>query len=246
MPQAALSLGPISFQEFEIPPMIAFGGRHRIATHYLSSGARQIDTLGPDDANISFAGVLSGPNAAIRAHEIDTLRSIGTPLTLAWSEFEYLVIISEFRAEYRNRWWIPYRITCTIVSDPISASLTGNDLLLVDALASLNLIYDIAPGISAVVPDPRPPVSAAAASRGNAEALAAASAALAATASTLTASNLNCESQLNREISTYSNLTVNAPKYIAQLVDFAEHLQSFATALDCVGHASVCLQEINP
>lgn len=246
MPQAVLSLGPISFQEFEIPPSITFGGRQRIATHYLSSGARQIDTLGPDDAAISFAGILSGSNAAIRAREIDTLRSLGTPLLLAWSNFQYSVIISEFQAEYRNRRWIPYRLACTVVSDPISSSITGNELMVVDALASLNLMYDVVPVLPATVPDLRPLVSSASGARANTPALAIAAASLVTATSILTAEAANRELQLLGKPLSFAGLATTPAEYIFQMVEIAAGLQSLASALDCVGHAALCLREISP
>ena len=246
MPQAVLSLGPISFQEFEIPPSITFGGRQRIATHYLSSGARQIDTLGPNDSDISFAGVLSGSNAAIRAQEIDTLRSLGTPLALTWSNFEYLVIINEFQAEYRNRRWIPYRIACTVVSDPISSSIVGNELMMVDALASLNLMYDVAPVLPAAVPDPRPMVASASSARATTPALAIAVASLVTATSILATEAANRESQLLGKTSSFAGLAATPSEYIFQLAEIAEGLQSLASALDCVGHAALCLGEVSP
>ena len=246
MPQAVLSLGPISFQEFEIPPSITFGGRQRIATHYLSSGARQIDTLGPNDSDISFAGVLSGSNAAIRAQEIDTLRSLGTPLLLAWSNFEYLVIINEFQAEYRNRRWIPYRIACTVVSAPVSSSITGNEVMMIDALASLNLMYDVARAFSTAVPDPRPMVSSASGARANTPALALAAASLVTATSILTTEAANQESQLLGTTISFAGLATTHSEYIFQLAEIEEGLQSLASALDCVGHAALCLREVSP
>jgi hypothetical protein len=121
MSDTVLLLGPVVFQEFEIPPCINFGGRHRLALHRLPGGARIIDALGRDDAQITFSGIFSGSNATLRARSLDELRAIGLTLPLTWDVFFYTVLISEFHAEYRNSWWIPYQITCTVLSDEASA-----------------------------------------------------------------------------------------------------------------------------
>ena len=60
MSDVALVLGPVLFREFEVPARINFGGRQRVVVHALPGGARVIDVLGRDDAQISFAGIFSG------------------------------------------------------------------------------------------------------------------------------------------------------------------------------------------
>ena len=155
MTETALTLGPIVFQDFEIPSAISFGGRQRMAVRYLTTGQRVTDLLGPDDATISFSGVLSGPYASARAREIDTLRALGQPLELAWNSFFYSVVIRNFKAEFRNQWWITYKLQCTVIEN---ASLTavGSALSAAgDALAALNFMYDTAPSALLPIPDVR-------------------------------------------------------------------------------------------
>lgn len=53
MSDTVLLLGPVVFQEFEIPPCINFGGRQRLAMHRMPDGARIVDALGRDDAQIA-------------------------------------------------------------------------------------------------------------------------------------------------------------------------------------------------
>ena len=117
MPDVALLLGPIAFQDFEIPSGVNFGGRQRLALHRLPGGSRVIDALGRDDAQISFAGIFAGPNATQRARALDQLRVAGAALTLTWDVLFYTVLISNFYADYRNGWWIPYQIVCTVLED---------------------------------------------------------------------------------------------------------------------------------
>ena len=121
MSEITLLLGPIAFQDFEVPSRITFGGTQRLAIHRLPGGARVIDALGRDDAELSFAGIFSGTDATLRARAIDELRSAGLPLPLTWNVFFYTVVIASFEADYRAQNWIPYRIRCTVLRDEASA-----------------------------------------------------------------------------------------------------------------------------
>lgn len=117
MSDIALILGPVLFRDFEVPARINFGGRQRLVVHRLPGGDRVIDALGHDDAQIGFAGIFTGPDATLRARSLDQLRIAGAALPLTWDVFFYTVIIYDFRADYRNGWWIPFRIICAVVQD---------------------------------------------------------------------------------------------------------------------------------
>ena len=137
MSDVALLLGPIVFQDFEIPAGINFGGRQRLALHRLPGGSRVIDALGRDDAQISFSGIFTGSDATLRARSLDELRVAGIALPLTWDVLFYTVLIAEFRADYRNGWWIPYRIVCTVLQDEASALLQPVISLVTAALADI-------------------------------------------------------------------------------------------------------------
>ena len=125
MSDFSLTLGPVAFVGFELPSSITLGGTQRLAIHRLPGGVRIIDALGPDPADIAFAGIFSGPDAADRARLLDTLRISGAALPLAWDAFLYTVILARFEADYRSPWWIPYRISCTVVRDEAAAAVTA-------------------------------------------------------------------------------------------------------------------------
>jgi hypothetical protein len=139
MADVALLLGPIVFQDFEIPSGINFGGRQRLALHRLPSGSRVIDTLGRDDAQISFSGIFAGSDAILRARSLDELRVAGIALPLTWDVLFYTVLISDFIADYRSSWWIPYRIVCTVIQDEASTLLLSAVSLATAALADVGL-----------------------------------------------------------------------------------------------------------
>lgn len=121
MSNTVLLLGPLVFEDFEVPAGITFGGKQRLAVHRLPGGARVIDALGRDDAELAFSGIFSGSDATLRARAVDELRSMGLPLPLTWDVFFYSVVIDNFQADYRNSNWIPYRISCTVIRDEASA-----------------------------------------------------------------------------------------------------------------------------
>ena len=131
MSDVTLTLGPVLFSGFEIPPFLSFGGAQRLAVHRLPGGVRVIDAMGRDDATITWSGIFTGAAASERALLLDTLRGAGLTLPLSWDVFFYSVVISEFTAEYQAGWWIPYRIACTVVQDEVQfaeglvATLTG-------------------------------------------------------------------------------------------------------------------------
>lgn len=121
MPNASLMLGPVLFQDFEVPERINFGGGQHLAVHHLPGGARVIDALGRDDAEITFAGTFSGPDASARARGLDALRAVGLPQLLSWDVFAYTVVIRDFHADYQAGNWIPFRLSCTVLRDEAAA-----------------------------------------------------------------------------------------------------------------------------
>lgn len=137
MSDTVLLLGPVAFQDFEIPERVRFGGAQRLAVHRLPGGVRVIDALGRDDAAVGWEGIFSGPDATDRARLLDLLRAEGGVLGLTWDVFFYSVVIASFEADYRHGWWIPYRISCTVLRDEAQALTTEAVTLAVGAVADL-------------------------------------------------------------------------------------------------------------
>jgi hypothetical protein len=135
---SGLFLGPVAFEDFEVPGRIVFGGRQLVAVHQLPGGARVIDTLGRDDAPLGWTGTFSGASATARALQLDLMRAGGLPWPLAWDVLSYLVVVTEFTASYERTNWIPYRIVCSVVVDETA--------VLAEALLSLaeNVVGDLA------------------------------------------------------------------------------------------------------
>jgi hypothetical protein len=154
MSDFSLTLGPVAFAGFELPSSITFGGRQRLAIHRLPGGVRIIDAIGPDPADLAFSGIFTGPDAADRARMLDTLRVAGTALPLAWDAFLYTVVIERFEADYRSPWWIPYRISCSVLRDEAAAFVTVAIDLLPALSADLIAAGSIASAASVAVSSP--------------------------------------------------------------------------------------------
>jgi hypothetical protein len=114
-----LLLGPVLFQDFEIPERVAWGGRQRMAVHHLPGGARVIDAMGRDDAPIAWSGVFSGADAGARARLVDLMRAEGETWPLVWGRFLYSVVVASFQVNYERADWMPYRIVCAVLRDEV-------------------------------------------------------------------------------------------------------------------------------
>jgi hypothetical protein len=115
LPGSPISIGTIDLQDFEVPSSVHFGGRHRLIVHTLSDGRRAVESLGPDDGEISFRGTVSGADADTRIRAINRLRLSGEAVWLAWDSFRYRVVVKSLVMEYENPWWIPFRVSCVVV-----------------------------------------------------------------------------------------------------------------------------------
>ena len=96
-----VTIGPVRLAGFEVPNCVYFGGSQRMAIHRLAGGHRILELLGPEDSDIWFSGVFTGPDAETRARGFDSLRTAGVTVQLTWRSFQYDVIFvcSERRTE---------------------------------------------------------------------------------------------------------------------------------------------------
>jgi len=145
-----VTLGPVRFRDFEIPERINFGGLQSLAIHRLPGGARVIDALGRDDAEITFAGIFSGPDATARARALDELRSLGSRLLLTWDEFAFTVVIRVFQAEYRAANWVPFRIGCAVLRDEAAAVLEAAPGLAAGVLGDISAAIGLGADLAAI------------------------------------------------------------------------------------------------
>ena len=185
MSDFSLTLGPVAFAGFELPSSITFGGRQRLAIHRLPGGVRIIDALGPDPADLAFSGIFTGPDAADRARLLDTLRVAGAALPLAWDAFLYTVVVERFEADYRSPWWVPYRLSCTVLRDEAAALVTDAIALAPALTADLLSAASVATSVASVASAAATAITAPAAVTAGTAAYATAQASVAATLTTV-------------------------------------------------------------
>lgn len=130
-----LTLGPVTFANYEIPQRINFGGQQALAVKQLVGGMRVVDAMGRLDDDISWSGLFFGSTATFRAKYLDYLRVQGNSMVLTWSQFNYQVIIKDFKPNFERTYQIPYTITVQVIQDlnkpfPVLLPVGYNDAII--------------------------------------------------------------------------------------------------------------------
>jgi hypothetical protein len=119
-----LSLGGITFDNFSTPDHMMGGGRQSMVVHKLPGGARVVDTLGPDEANVAWNGFFYGNNAYASVLALDALRASGTTVPLIFGGQYRSVIVESFAYQIRRLpVWIEYQISCLVYQNPSLGAL---------------------------------------------------------------------------------------------------------------------------
>lgn len=112
-----LTLGEVTFANFEIPESINFGGSQALSVKQLVGGKRIIDAMGRIDDDITWSGMLFESTASFRALFLDNLRISGAPTVLTFGLFSFSVVVKEFKASFERSYKIPYSITVTVIEN---------------------------------------------------------------------------------------------------------------------------------
>jgi hypothetical protein len=135
-----LILGGIVFDDFSTPPEMMGGGNQAMVVHKLPGGARVIDTLGPDEANIVWEGKFFSEDAYATALTIDAMRAAGEVVPLIWGGQYRSVIIDAFIYRViRMPSWVRYSISCTVYQNPQLGDLAVSAGGGIDGLVSSDL-----------------------------------------------------------------------------------------------------------
>ena len=137
MADFVLTLGGVGFQDFEVPESIAAGGGQALATRKYPGGVRTVQTMGPDDAPLTWTGWFEADTALARCQQIDIMRRQGQAVVAAWSIYSYLVVIKAFSWKFRRYYHIEYAITLEVVQDltqpPVQSSADADTQINSDA-----------------------------------------------------------------------------------------------------------------
>lgn len=138
-----LILGGILFDGYSTPNEMMGGGRQAMVVHKLPGGSRVIDTLGPDEANITWQGHFFSNDAYNTALTLDGMRAAGSVISLTWGGQFRLVIIDQFIYKVRRLpVWVDYNISCVVYQNPSLGNL-GAVVSLIDNLILSDLNFGI-------------------------------------------------------------------------------------------------------
>jgi hypothetical protein len=134
-----LVLGNIVFDDWSTPERMPFGGTQQLAVHRLPGGARVVDTLGPDEEDIHFTGVMYANNAYGVADALDGLRISGAAVDLTFAGRFYSVIVRECQVDIRRfPQMMNYHVSCLVVSNNM-AGVLGTIATSVSSLVSADM-----------------------------------------------------------------------------------------------------------
>lgn len=145
MSNDTLVLGGIAFDDWSTPDKMPFGGKQAMAVHKLPGGARVVDTLGPDEMDIQFTGMMYADNAYGVADALDAIRKSGAQIPLIFAGRFYMVIIAEVVADIRRYpQLMNYHVSCLVVQNNMAGALgaltsTVSSLVGADMSTALNL-----------------------------------------------------------------------------------------------------------
>lgn len=152
---APVTLGSISFNKIEVPHNIPWGGKHMLHIHKLPGGARVINAMGRDDRDLEWGGYLEGPSALQRARQLDVMRVSGLPVTLSWDSLTFVVLVEDFRCDYRHHNWMLYTIRCVVQQDKSAQGVASQNTLAsalgIDLSAVQDTVLPIAADVSSAV-----------------------------------------------------------------------------------------------
>jgi hypothetical protein len=118
-----LILGGFTFQnvDFSPPTRMPFGGAQAMVVHKLPGGSRVIDTLGPDEDDITWSGFFFCDNALRQCQQLDSMRAAGQKIQLTFAGMSRQVVIKRFKPQVRRYpHWVEYEISCTVADNPFA------------------------------------------------------------------------------------------------------------------------------
>jgi hypothetical protein len=143
-----LILGDVVFGHMEVPPGINFGGEQMLVVNQQVGGKRDVNALGRSEHDISWNGTFLYKFAEERSRALDYMRTQGLTVELIWGQFVYSCIVKSYRPIYKEYYYIPYRITVTIIENltipvPIALPNSYNDSVNGDFAYGASLIGEI-------------------------------------------------------------------------------------------------------
>lgn len=121
-----LILGGLVFDDWSTPERMMFGGKQAMAVHKLPGGSRSVDTLGPDEMDISWTGTFWGDGAYQNALTLNGMRQSGNEIPLSFGGQFYMVVIIAAPIDIRRLPnYVTYSVNCLVSRNPMAGGQTG-------------------------------------------------------------------------------------------------------------------------
>lgn len=125
-----VQLGSVSFSDIEVPEKISWGGKQDIVKQKLPGGQVVLNSMGIEFPPITWSGIFDGASALERSREPYTMMNASAIVALSWNDRSYKVLVSEYVAEDTKTNWIPYKVTCIVLSDETLSQTSASTSLL--------------------------------------------------------------------------------------------------------------------
>lgn len=103
-------LGDMELRNTEKPEIVQQGGGQMLAVNQFPGGNVSIQNFGSTYRDISWNGWFEGSDAMDRMYQIGNMRQKGLPVLLITENYTANVVISEFHADHRTNFFIPFSI----------------------------------------------------------------------------------------------------------------------------------------
>lgn len=131
-----LQLENMVFAGLEVPAKINRGGSQVLAVQRLVGGHKVIDSMGRDDAAITWTGTFLGGSAQARSTYLDSLRIAGKAVPLTWGPNSYTVVLKSVALSDSDPFVIDYTVECEVQSDNVTPVTPGNLVSADDQIAN--------------------------------------------------------------------------------------------------------------
>lgn len=105
-----ITLGGMELKSSEKPDIVQHGGGQMLAVNEFPGGNVSIQNFGSTYRDISWEGWFEGSDAMDRMYKIGNMRQKGQPILFVIEGYTANVVISEFHADHRTNFFIPFSI----------------------------------------------------------------------------------------------------------------------------------------
>lgn len=138
-------IGDVVLSGLEVPEELpGLGGIQTTVRHPFPGGDITIQALGAFPHNpIAFSGIMTGPDAFLRAAQLYRLMAVALPTVLVWGPWAWGGMLTKFEGRAKQQFFVPYSVEFETDRDlsgiaAIANALTSLENMLGDQLSGLS------------------------------------------------------------------------------------------------------------